>query len=132
MPVYDDRAGLDPRRGDADLHQHDGGSRDRDRRCRLHHETQGATVRIALIRMEMRHLGHGQQGQQDKTHNRHEGQNTQPLTAFPAELCLESCQKTTPTIKDTQDWTRQHWRRMREGSGLRRGGRRQPRPHQFV
>jgi len=50
--------------GDSDQHNH--GRGDGNGRCRVHNDAQRAVVRIALERMVVGHLGHGQQRQQDQ------------------------------------------------------------------
>lgn len=65
----DHRARLDERRLGTEHHKHHDGGCHRDGRRRVHRDAKGAAVGIAVERMEMRHLNHGQQGQQEETHN---------------------------------------------------------------
>jgi hypothetical protein len=51
--------------GDSDQHNHGRGGGNG--RCRVQNDAQRAMVPIALERMVVGHLGHGQQGQQDQT-----------------------------------------------------------------
>jgi hypothetical protein len=52
-----------------------------------------------LAGMQVCYLHNGQQRQQDKTQNRRQRQNARRRTAFPAEMCLESCQKSIPASR---------------------------------
>lgn len=67
MPVPDDRSRLKNRSGGFDLDENDRRSHNRDRRSRMHRDAQRTMVGIAFERMDVRHLDHGQQRQQDKT-----------------------------------------------------------------
>ena len=99
MPVANHRSRLKHRHLGLDLHQHHCGSRNHDRRSRVHHDAQRAVVGIALQRMHVRHLRHSQQRHQDETHNRHRRQSAWPATERSADLCLQSCQLTTPALR---------------------------------
>jgi len=63
-----------------------------------------------LICMEVRYLNYREYRQEDKTQHSHDRRSTGPCAAFVADFCLESCQSTDPYHKDTQNWTRRHWR----------------------
>lgn len=69
MPVADDRERLKNRGRGLNLDQYDNSSRHRDRRCSMHHNAERAVVGIAFERVHVRHLDHGQQRQQGKTHD---------------------------------------------------------------
>jgi len=69
MPVTGNRLRLKNRGGGPDLDQHDHGRSDGYGRCRVHHDAQRATVGIGVHLVNVRHLDHGQQRQQDNTHN---------------------------------------------------------------
>jgi hypothetical protein len=84
MPMQDDRAHLDKRLGSPNLDHNHRDSHYRDRRGRMHHDAQRATVCLNVARMQVGHLGHGQQRQQDKTHDGHQRQSTCFGAAFPA------------------------------------------------
>jgi hypothetical protein len=64
--------------------------------------------------MHVRHLDHGQQRQQGKTHHGNQRQSAWLWPANPAQTCPESAQRKNPCIQNTQYW-------MRESrSGLRK------------
>ena len=102
MPVADSRARLKNRRRSLNLHQHHHGNRNRDGRRRVHHDAQRAVVGIALQRMHVRHLHHGQQRHQEKAHHRRRRQCAWLSTARSADLCLQSCQPTTLVLRITK------------------------------
>jgi hypothetical protein len=68
----------------------------------MHCNAQRAMVGIGIYRVNVGHLHHGQQGQQDKTHYRGSRQGTGPCAAIPAQKCLQSDQHTNPCFKNTR------------------------------
>jgi hypothetical protein len=84
VTVADDRERFKNRGRSLNLNQHDHGSRDRDRRRCVHYDAQRAVVGIALERMHVRHLDHGQQRQQGKTHNGDQRQSPRLCAAIAA------------------------------------------------
>jgi len=58
-----------------------------------------AMIGIALSRMDMRHLDHSQQRQQDKTHQRDRRPNAWLGTEIPAEMCPKSSQDTPSLLR---------------------------------
>jgi hypothetical protein len=99
MPVHSDRDEFNPRRRNPNLHQHNSSGSHGNRSRRLHHDAQRATVGFALAGMQVRYLHNGQQRQQDKTQNHRQRQNARRCATFPAEICLESCQKSIPASR---------------------------------
>jgi len=75
MPVPNYDNGFNERRGGAKIDQDDQGSRHRYWGGCVHDDAQRATVGVALDRMDVRHLHHGQQRQQGKTHHSGQGQS---------------------------------------------------------
>jgi len=67
MTMAGNDAWLENQRRGADLDKDDDGRRDGHRRGRMKDNAQRAMVRIALERMHVRHLGHGQQRQKGQT-----------------------------------------------------------------
>ena len=63
---------------------------DRDRRSRLHGDAQLAMVGVAVQRMHVRHLDHGQQRQQSQTQQSGSTESSWLPTAARAEMGLES------------------------------------------
>lgn len=102
-----DDAGLENRRGGLDLDQHDDDGCDRDRRSRVHHNAERAMVGVVFDGMDVRHLDHCQQRQQDKAQHGYCRPGAWLSAAFSAEMCLQSCQTDDPCTKDTQDSMRQ-------------------------
>ncbi len=102
MPVANHRTRLIHRRRSLYLSQHHHGSRNRDRRSRMHHDAQRAMVGIALQHMRVRHLHHGQQRHQEKTNHRRRRQSACLATAISADWCLRSCQPMTPASRITK------------------------------
>ena len=92
--------------GSLDLDQHDHRGHDRDGRSRVHHDAQRAMVGVAVERMHVRHLDHGQQRQQGKTHNGDQPAKRLALARpILREMCLKSCStEATPVFKNTQNW----------------------------
>ena len=86
--------------------QNDHGSNRCNRRCRVHGYTQLAMVGIAVDRVDMGHLDHSQQRQQDQTHQSACPESARPSTAIFAHLRLKSYQFTISSINDTYHWTR--------------------------
>jgi hypothetical protein len=84
VTVPDDRARLKDWGAGLDMDQHDHGGRDRDGRCRVHYDAQRAMVGIAVERMHVRYLDHGQQRQKGKTHHGDQRQSTWLWPAYPA------------------------------------------------
>jgi hypothetical protein len=84
MPVPDDRLRRKNRGGALDLDQHNHGGRDRDGCGGVHHDAQRAMVGIAVERMHVRYLDHGQQRQQGKTHHGDQRQSSWLWPAIPA------------------------------------------------
>lgn len=58
-------------------------------------------VGVAVERMHVRHLNHGQQRKQDNTQHGDPRQSEELWAAFPAEICLQSRQQTILYFKDT-------------------------------
>src|ERR1035441_6285276 len=79
-----------------DLDQYAHRGHNRDGRRRVHCNAQRAMVGIAVQRMHVRHLHHGKQRQQDQAHQDGQRQSAWLCAAFPAEICLKSCQQITP------------------------------------
>jgi hypothetical protein len=95
----------------------------------MHGNAKRAMVRIRVYRMDVRHLGHREQSEQNQTHNGRHRQSTSLCAAFSAQKCLKSCQHTYPCFKNTHYWTRTkpgwlwvargflpNWRRMCQSS----------------
>ena len=104
MPETKDRARLKDRGGCFKLDQHDHGGCYRNRRRRMHHDAKLAVMGIVLDRMDMRHLGHSKQRQQDKTHHGDHRPSAWLGAASSAEICLKSSQQNSPHIKNTHNW----------------------------
>ena len=85
-----------------DLDQHHFGCRYRDRGCRMHRNAQRAMVGIGIHRMHMRYLHHGQQCEQNQTHDGRNRQRSSLCAAFSAQKCLKISQHTYPCFKNTQ------------------------------
>jgi hypothetical protein len=79
----------------------------------MHHNAKRAMVGSGFHRMHVRHLRHGKERQQDKTHNGNHGQSTMLCAAFSVEVCLQSRQDTCPYLKNTQDWMHSIGKRLR-------------------
>lgn len=109
----DDHAGL--KNPGFTLHpdQNDDGSNSRDRRCRVHGNAQLAMVRIAGDRVDVGHLDHGQQRQQDQTHQSGCPESARLSATIFAHLRLKSSQLAVPNPKDTTHWTHQERQRLR-------------------
>jgi hypothetical protein len=75
---------LKNRRGGLDVDQDNHGCRNGYRRCRVHHDAQRAVVGIGIERVNVGHLGHGQERQQDQAHNGDGRPGSQPGAAIPA------------------------------------------------
>ena len=58
------------------LDQYDDRRCNRNRHCRVHHDAQRAMIGCRLVGVEMRHLHHGQEGQQHETHHCHDRPET--------------------------------------------------------
>ena len=98
MPVADDRARLDNRRGAPHSDQDDCCCHHRNRHSRVHGNAQRAMVGIALQRVHVRHLDHGQQCQQNQTQQRGCPESAWLPAAAPAKICLQSCQQISPNF----------------------------------
>jgi len=100
MPVTRNRLRL--KGGDAALHmhQHHDGCGNRNRRRRMHHDAERAVVGIRVYLVDVRHLNHGKQGQQEQAHYRSNRQQACLCAAFAAQKCLNSCQSTFPCFID--------------------------------
>ena len=109
---------LEDRRGGSDCDQDHHGRHDGNRRGRMQDDAQRAMVCIAFERMHVRHLGHGQQRQQGQTQQRSDRESAWLPAAVPAEMCLESCQRTIPFLKNTQNWTHSLGRGLRQKAGF--------------
>jgi hypothetical protein len=88
MPVTDNCAGLGNRRRASHSDQYHRDRHHRNRRSRVHRNAQRAMVRIALQRMHVRHLGHGQQRQQGQAQKSGCPESTRLPAAIPAKICL--------------------------------------------
>jgi hypothetical protein len=89
-------------------------SRDcRDRRCRVHSDAQLAMVSVAVDRVDVGHLDHGQQCQQDQTHQSRHTESVRLPAAIFAHLRLKSSQWAVLNLKDTFHWTRHERQRLR-------------------
>ena len=99
LPPADDGARLGLRCGGSHVHQHHNRRGRRNRRRRVHRDAQRAMVCIAFGRVQVRHLDHGQQRQQDQAHDGNHRPGTQPGAAISAESCQKSCQTTTPCLR---------------------------------
>jgi len=72
-----------------DKHQNDDDDRSADRRCRVHHDAEWAVVGVVVERMDVRHLGDGQQRKQEQAnYRRPEGASVWP--AGYNATCLKS------------------------------------------
>lgn len=70
MPVSTNRASLKLRvRCGSDPDHDNAGCHDHERHDRVHYNAERAMISISTDRMHMRHLGHGQERQQDEAHN---------------------------------------------------------------
>lgn len=83
MPVPNDRLRRKDQGGALDLDQHNHRSHYRNGRSRVYDDAQRAIIGIAAERMRVRHLDHGQQRQQGKTH-RDQRQSSKLWPANPA------------------------------------------------
>lgn len=99
VPVTNQRSRFENRGSRFDLDQDHRGSRDRNGRSRVHDNAQRAMVSIALSGMDVRHLDHGEQRQQDKTHYGDNGPSTWPSVECSAAVSPKSCQKNHPLIE---------------------------------
>jgi hypothetical protein len=75
MAVADDGMRFKYRRGYTNRDQHNRGGGHHNRSRGVHGNTERAMIGSGLVRMDMRYLDHGQQGQQDKTQNSHDRQS---------------------------------------------------------
>jgi hypothetical protein len=55
----------------AQRNNHNGGYRGCDGRSRVHHDTERAVIGIRCLRVDVRHLDHGKQSQQDQAYHCH-------------------------------------------------------------
>lgn len=107
VPIPDERARLNERRGGSKSDQDNHSRDDRNRRSRVHRNAQLAMVGIRVQRMHVRHLDNNQQRQQGQTHKSGCPESAWLAAAISADVGLGSCQMTIPNLKDTQYWTRQ-------------------------
>jgi hypothetical protein len=70
----------------------DGGNRSRNRRGRVHHDTERAVIRVRGERVDVRHLHHGQQSQQDQTNHRYHRRVARQGEQLSAPVGLNSAQ----------------------------------------
>jgi len=103
VPMADNGARFNQRRGGAEADQDNHGREDRNRRGGVHGDAQRTMVGIAIERMHVRHLDHGQQRQQGQTEKCGCAESSWLPAAAPAEISLERCQSTIPNFKDTQN-----------------------------
>ena len=118
----DGRSVLDCGGRSAHLDQNYNRGRDRDRRGRVHGNAQLALVGIAVERMHVDYLSHGQQRQQSQANQGSRPKGPRPGSLFAAGMRHHCSQEIFPCLKDTQNWMR------KPGLGLRSIGRGRPRP----
>ena len=82
--MADDGAGFKDRGRGFKLDKHDGCSRDRNRRRRVHDNAQRAVVGIAGIGMQVGYLDDSHQRHHGQTRHGHPRQDALPGVAFPA------------------------------------------------
>jgi hypothetical protein len=77
----------------AQRNNHNGSYRGCDGRSRVHHDTEWAVIRIRSLRVDVRHLHHGQQSQQDQANNRHHCRVARKGEQLAAPVGLSSAQR---------------------------------------
>ena len=77
----------------AQRNNHNGSYRGFDGRSRVHHDTEWAVIRIRSLRVDVRHLHHGQQRQQDQANNRHHCRVARKGEQLAAPVGLSSAQR---------------------------------------
>lgn len=82
MPLLSDEDGLGQWNGSAQLHDHDHGRGGRNGRQRVHDNAELAVIRIALVGVQVRNLGHGQHRQQKQAQGGDYRQKAGGATAF--------------------------------------------------
>jgi hypothetical protein len=76
---------------DTNQKNEDGG--DRERRCRMHHDTKRAMIAVGIDRMNVRHLHDGKHRKQDQAHDRGNARCARFLAATAAGSGKQSCQE---------------------------------------
>jgi hypothetical protein len=99
MPVAGSCSRLIDRGERFHLNQHDDGGRNRDGRCAVHHDAEGAVVGICVQRMHVRNLDNGNQRKEEEADKGSYRQSCQLCAVFPAKLCLQSCQIGKPILR---------------------------------
>jgi hypothetical protein len=103
MPEPDHRTGFDHWSGASQLNQDDEGRGYRRRGGGMEHDTELAMIGVSGGGVDVRHLHHGQQGQQNQAQNRRGHRKCAPPCV--GAVWLESVQKdVTPYFQDTQNW----------------------------
>jgi len=84
MPIPREGSRLKNKGAGLDLNQDDNGRGNGHGRCRVHQDAQRAVVGVAFERVNVGHLHHGQQRQQDQAHHGHQRPGSLPGAAFSA------------------------------------------------
>lgn len=93
VPVADDSARFNDWLGGSDSDQDDRSRHNRNRRRRVHGDAELAVVGIAIERMDVRHLDHGQQRHQGQTQQSCCPESAWLWVATIAEIRLQSCEQ---------------------------------------
>lgn len=94
------------RGGERNLHQGDDGGGNNGRRNRVHHDAEGTMIRVARLRMSVRHLGDSQQSKQRQTHQSDHHGSVRLRAALRMGSRLESGKQNLACLKNTQVWMR--------------------------
>jgi hypothetical protein len=92
LPLVGNNDGIGLGRGSSQLHDDNDGRGGGNRRQRVHDDAQLTMIGIRLVRVQVRGLSEDKHRQQDQTEHRHRRVKARPGAAFPAEICLMSCQ----------------------------------------
>lgn len=99
MPIADGRARYVDRHDGFESDQNNRVGHDRNRRGRVHGHAERAMVGIAIERMDVRYLDHGQQRQQRQTQQSAGPESSRLRGAHSAEMWLELCQQNHPQLQ---------------------------------
>ena len=114
MPRPGDGADLKNRCGSGNLHQNDDSGRDSHRRSSMENNAEGAMIGVAVERVDVSHLHHGEQSQERQAQHQSTRRNAMGRGGFPVTAWLEMDQKNSLSVKDTQNRMRCGARTLRE------------------
>jgi hypothetical protein len=86
LPLAGNQDGIGLGRGGSQLHDHNHSRSGRYGHHRVHDNAQLAVIRVVLVGMGVRNLGHDQHGQQNQTKHRHGRHKAGPGAALPETL----------------------------------------------